>query len=265
MIRRAALLAFALGPIAARADAPPPPAVAEVSIDERLGQAIPLDLPFIAPSGRAVRLGDYFRTGRPVVLALVYDRCSMLCSLLLRHLARSLRDLSWRPGRDYEAITVSVDPTEPHALAAEKQGHYLQAMGDPGDTAAWPFLTGATPAITALTSDLGFRYTYDAETHTYAHGALLFVLTPGGRISRYLYGIDFPSSTLRLAFSEAGAGRFSASVDRILLTCFHYDPASRRYGVYVFGALRAGGAAVFAGLALLVGVLVHRERKKGAA
>ncbi len=262
-MNRLAVLPLLLAAAVALAEPPPPPAVRNVEIDERLGAPVPEGLPFVDAAGRAVRLGDYFRPGRPVILTLVYDRCPMLCSLLLRDLARGLRELAWRPGKDFEVVTVSVDPAEKPALAAQKQGGYLQALGDPGDAAAWPFLTGPPSSTAALARALGFRYSYDPITKSWAHGALLFLLSPAGKISRYLYGVDFPASTLRLALSEAGARKVVASIDRILLTCYHYDPASRRYGLAIFAALRAGGLLVLGLLGILIGRLAIRERRRG--
>ncbi len=256
-----ALLLSAAGQV----EAPPP--LQQVAVDERLGAAVPLDLPFQDSSGQWVRLGDFFARGRPVVLALVYYRCPMLCSLLLRGMTRGLRELGWAVGKDYEGITVSVDPTEPPGLAAEKQGGYLQSLGAPQATTGWPFLVGPSSSITALARALGFRYGYDASTKTYAHGALLFVLSPEGRISRYLYGIEFPAKTFRLALLEAGEGKTGASVERILLSCYHYDPASRRYGFYVLGFLRTGGALVLALLSVVLGRYWYRDlrRREGGA
>ncbi|HUB08104.1 MAG TPA: SCO family protein [Myxococcales bacterium] len=247
---------------AAGGAAPAPPVVQKVAIDERLGSSIPLDLPFRDATGKSVRLGDYFAPGRPVVLALVYYHCPMLCSLLLQGMTRGLRDLGWAAGKDYEAVTVSVDPTETPALAAEKQGGYLQSLGAPDARAAWPFLVGPASSITALAEALGFRYGYDAATKTYAHGALLFVLSPSGRICRYLYGIEFSAKTFRLALLEAGEGKIGASLERIVLCCYHYDPASRRYGFYVYGFLRGGGALVLALLSLVMGRYWLRDLRR---
>lgn len=243
----------------------PPPVVQAVAVEERLGDTVPLDLPFIDAQGQPIRLGDYFTKGRPVVLALVYYRCPMLCSLLLQGLAHGLRDLGWTPGKDYEAITVSVDPAEPPALAAAKQADYLQTLDAPNAAPGWPFLTGPASSITALTQALGFHYAYDPSTKTFAHGAIVFVLTPDGRISRYLYGIEFSAKTLRLALLEAGEGKLGLSIERILLTCYHYDPASRRYGFYIAGFLRLGGALVLLLLSLLLGRFWWAESRRRIA
>ncbi len=251
---RAPLLAAALLLAGlARAEPQMPPAVRQVAVDERLGETVPLALPVTDAQGRHRRLGDYFVDGRPVVLALVYYHCPMLCSLILRGLAQGLRGLPWAPGKEYEAISLSVDPDETPAQAAERQHGYLEAMGRPGDLDAWQFLTAPRASIVGLTRALGFRYAYDPTTRSYAHGSLLFVLSPQGKITRYLYGIEFPERTLRLALTEAGEGKVGSSADRILLTCFHYDPATRRYGFWIFGFLRTGGALVFGLLALMMG------------
>ncbi|MHB1844199.1 MAG: SCO family protein [Deltaproteobacteria bacterium] len=254
------LLALALlASAAARAEPPVPPAVRAVAVDERLGERLPLALQVVDAQGHPRSLSDYFHPGRPVILALVYYHCPMLCSLLLQGLAHGLRALSWVGGKSYEALALSVDPAEPLGLAAEKQRGYLEAIGQPGDTDAWQFLTAPEETIVALTQALGFRYAYDPQTKSYAHGSVLFVLSPDGKLTRYLYGLEFPEQTLRLALTEAGEGKVGSSLDRILLTCYHYDPATRRYGFFVFGFLRTGGALVFGLLATMLGRYWWRE------
>ncbi len=234
-----------------------------VEIRERLGEKVPLDATFTGPDGKPVRLADLFARGKPVVLSLVYYDCPMLCGLLLSGEARSLREMGLELGRDYEAVTISFAPRETSQQAAERQRGYLQAIGRPGAAADWPFLTGEEPEIRKVTEAVGFGYAYDARTRQYAHPAAIFVLGPDGKVSRYLYGIDFPPRDLRLAVVEAGQGRVGTSFDKLLLTCYRYDPSSRRYEPYVMGFIRVAALSVLGALAVTLAVFWRREVKRG--
>ncbi len=232
-----------------------------VEVEERLGAPIPGDARFVDADGRPLRLGDRLGQGRPVVLTLVYYNCPMLCGLVLGGVARAMRQSGLELGKDFDAVTVSFDPREGPALAIDRQGGYLQAVGKPDARRSWAFLTGQEKDIRALADAVGFHYRYDPATKQYAHAAAVFVLTPEGKVSRYLYGIDFPPKDLRLAVVEAGGGRVGTSFDKVLLTCYRYDAAGRRYRPYVFGFIRAGGLLVFAALAATLAVFWRREAK----
>lgn len=238
-----------------------PAALQDVDIEEKLGAQLPLDARFTTQDGRQVALGDLLRRDRPLLLSLVYFNCPMLCGLILTGQARAMRETGLRPGRDYDALTISFDPTDTTKAAAERQRGYLQAFGDPDAKRAWTFATGQEPQIRAVTDALGFRYAYDARTKQYAHVAAIFVLTPGGRVSRYLYGVEFPSKDVRLALVEASEGRVGTSFDRLLLTCYRYDPASRKYEPYVLGVVRIAMLGVLGGLGVMLGVLWRRDLK----
>jgi protein SCO1/2 len=186
----------------------------------------------------------------------------MLCGLVLRGLVDGLKKLDLRLGDDYQALTVSFDPRDTPAAAERKRASTLLGLGRAGvDPRAWPFLVGEEPAIHALADALGIRYAYDARTDQYAHPAAAIVLTPEGRVSRYLYGIEFPPRDLRLALVEAGEGRTGTIVDRVLLTCYRYDPSARRYGPFVFGFLRIGGALILAVVSGVIAALFVAERR----
>ena len=240
-----------------------PPALEGVEIRERLGEKVPLDLSFTGADGRQVRLAELFGHGKPVLLSLVYYDCPMLCGLLLSGAARGMRESGLELGKDYQAVTLSFAPRETSKMAAERQRGYLQSVGRPDAAAGWPFLTGAEPEIKRVTSAVGFGYSYDEATRQYAHPAALFVLAPDGTVSRYLYGIEFPARDLRLALVEAGQGRVGTSFDKLLLTCFRYDPQSRRYEPYVVGFIRVAGLSVLGALAVTLAVLWRREVKRG--
>ncbi|HEX8198962.1 MAG TPA: SCO family protein, partial [Isosphaeraceae bacterium] len=220
----AVLAGLLILPGVARAQQQPTPeapgtTLQKVGFDQNLDAQVPLDLPFRDEQGRPVRLGDYFGR-RPVILTLVYYRCPMLCGLELNGLARSLKPLTPAIGRDFEVVTVSIDPTETPELAAEKKANYMKRYGRDGTEGGWHFLTGEAGSIARLAQAVGFRYTYNPQTKLYAHAAGLVILTPGGRIARYFYGIDFPAKDVQGALAEAQAGKVGAPIARLLLFCY---------------------------------------------
>jgi protein SCO1/2 len=236
-----------------------------VEIVEKLGEQVPLDLTFTDSSGQPVVLSKVIAGDKPVVLSLVYYTCPMMCGLILTGMTRSMRETGLTLGKDFRALTVSFDPHDTPADSLSRQRGYLESLGHPDERAQWPFLIGQPTAIKALTQSVGFHYNYDAATKQFAHPAALLVLTPQGKVSRYLYGVEYPSRDLRLALVEAADGKMGTSVDKFLLTCYRYDAASRRYQPYIFGFIRAGGTLVFLSLAVLLGVLWRQERKRRTA
>jgi protein SCO1/2 len=241
-----------------------PPELEGVGFDQKLGAQVPLDLAFRDESGAQVRLGAYFGQ-RPVLLVLSYFECPMLCTLVLNGVTSALKAVPFAPGEDFEIVTVSFDPREKPELAAKKKANYVELYGKPGAGAAWHFLTGDEPAIQALTSAVGFRYRYDASSNQYAHAAGIMVLTPDGRISRYLFGIEYAPKDIRLALVEASTGKIGSFVDQVLLFCFHYDPESGTYGTAAINLIRAGGVVTLAALALFLIASWRRDRRARAA
>ncbi len=240
-----------------------PPAVQEVDIEEQLGRAIDPSLSFTDTEGRRVRLGEELSGQAPVVLVLAYYRCPMLCGLVLRGVVTGMKDLAFQLGRQYRAVTVSFDPRDTPDAAAQKRASTLAGLGrTAAGSAEWPFLVGDEPSIRALADAVGFRYAYDARTDQYAHPAAAIVLTPDGHISRYLYGVTFTPRDLRLALVEAGQGKIGTIVDRLILTCYHYDPATRAYGPFIVGFMRIGSAFILLAVVGLVGALFRGERRR---
>jgi protein SCO1/2 len=237
-------------------------AMLQADIDEHPGAPLPLELAFTDQDGRAAHLADSFHDGKPVLLVFAYFRCPMLCDLVLRGVVDAVAAQGLVLGRDFRALTVSIDPRDTPRAASLKQHNLLQAMNQPDAAPAWPFLVGAAPAVHQLAARAGWIYAYDPSTDQYAHPAGAIVLTPDGRIARYLYGIHFRPLDLRLALDEASQGRTVGIVDRVLLTCFHYDPASRRYAWAVRGLLRA--CAGFTLMALSCGFLLLLRRRRDA-
>lgn len=248
---------------------PPPgvPLVAldEVRVDEKLGARVPLDTTFTDWQGRPFKLRQAFDGKRPVVLALVYYDCPMLCGLMLSGLAKAMRQNGLELGKDYQAVTISFDPEERSGLAAERRRGYLQSMSVEDKTSPdWPYLVGDAAQSRAVSDAVGFYYKKDPANGEWAHVAAIFVLTPDGKVSRYLYGIEYPPKDFRLSLVEAADGKVGTSFDKFLLTCYRYDPASRKYEPYAFGFVRAGGLLTLLALATLIGTLVVRERRSKA-
>ena len=250
---------------AARSQAPA--AVKGVDVLERLGDRVPEQANFVDSEGRPFRLAEVLHQGTPVVLTLVYYRCPALCSLVLSGLTRSLRSVDLKLGEDYRVVTISIDPSETSSQAAESKRGHLQALGVEPLSPAWTFATGNDEDIHALAGSLGFQYSYDEASKQYAHSAAIFVLSPDGKISRYLYGIDFPARDLKMALVEAGKGKVGTALDRVLLTCFKYDATTRRFEPFVLGFVRIGASLCFLALAALLTVLWTQEmkmKKRGA-
>jgi protein SCO1/2 len=236
-----------------------PALLQDVGLDQRLNEQIPLDLSFRDETGQQVQLREYFGK-RPVILTLVYYECPMLCTQVLNGLVRSLQDVPLTAGREFSIVTVSINPREKPQLAAAKKRLYAGLYGRPPVSEGWHFLTGEDQSIQRLARTVGFRYAYDAESGQYAHASGIMVLTPEGRLSRYLYGIQYASRDLRLSLVEASAGKIGSTVDQILLFCYHYDPAVGKYGLIIMNVMRAAGLATVLAIAGLVWVLFRRER-----
>ncbi len=238
-----------------------PAALRGIEIEQRLNEAVPLDLPFRDEAGRGVRLSEYFGR-RPVILALVYYNCPMLCTQVLNGLVSALSVISLDAGRDFDVVAVSFDPREKPPDAAAKKAAYAARYRRPGGQAGWHFLTGDRDAISALAASVGFRFRYDGDRDQFAHASAVYVLTPEGRLSRYFFGIDYPPRDLRLGLVEASAGRIGTPVDRVLLYCFHYDPTTGKYGAAVLNIVRLAGLATLLALGVSIALLSRRHRHR---
>lgn len=231
----------------------------EVGIEQKLNSQIPLDLEFSDETGKTVQLSTYFGK-RPVILALVYYECPMLCTLSLNGLMETMKAMAFVPGNQYQVLAVSFNPTETPGLAASKKATYLTALNRPGGEEGWRFLTGSQQSITKLTQAVGFRYRWDAANSQFVHATGIIVLTPDGKISRYIYGIDFPERDLRLALVEASSKKIGSRTDQVLLYCYHYDPVSGRYSLAINRILQVAAVGTVICLGLLVWMMLRRER-----
>jgi len=231
-----------------------------VSFQQRLNTQLPLDARFKDETGRDVRLGQYFDGQRPVVLAFVYYSCPMLCTQIMNGVSRAVKVLPFSAGKDFDVVFVSFDPRDRFETAAAKKTALMNYWSLQNQSGAWHFLTGEAPEIKRVTSAAGFFYMWDEKTQQYAHLSGVLVLTPDGRLSRYFYGIEYSPKELRLALVESGEGHIGSLVDELLLFCYHYDPASGRYGAVVMNLVRAGG--VMTVLALAGFILFMRRQEK---
>lgn len=240
-----------------------PPQFEAVTFQQRLGERLPLDASFRDEHGRDVRLGDYFRGGRPVVLSFVYYQCPMLCSQVMNGISSALKVVPFTPGRDFDVVLVSFDPRDtPETAFAKKQAH-LQHWAVPETADGWHFLTGDEAAIREVTAAAGFTYQWDETTGQFAHVSGVLAATPDGRLSRYFYGVEFSPRELRMALVESGEGRVGSLVEELLLYCFQYDPTTGQYGLVVMNLVRLGGLVT---VALVLGfILVMRRRDSRAA
>ena len=236
---------------------PPAGVLDEIGVDQKLDAQLPLDLPFRDESGREVRLGDFFG-GKPVVLSLVYYQCPMLCSMTLNGLVKSMLPLVFDIGREFDVVTISFDPNETPELAAAKKEVYVTDYGRPGAASGWHFLTGPRASIERLTETAGYRYKWDEPTSQWAHVSAIMIVTPQGRISQYLYGIEFSARDLKLSLVQASSGRIGTLVDRILLYCYHYNPETGKYGFAIMTTVRVAGLATVFALAAFI--VVNRRR-----
>lgn len=230
-----------------------------VGFEQLLGAPLPQQAVLRDEAGRPVRLGDYFGA-RPVVLVLGYYECPNLCGLVMNGLLRSLREISFDAGEQFEVVALSIDPREGPTLAAAKKRSYLREYARDGAAGGWHFLTGGADAIEQVAGAVGFHYRYDEDVDQFAHAAGVIVATPDGRISRYLFGIDFPPRDLRLALVEASGNVIGNLSDRLWLLCCAYDPRTGRYGFFISNTLRAAAIGTALLLAALVLWLLRREQ-----
>ena len=229
-----------------------------VGVDEHLGRNIDLKLQFTDERGYQVPLESFFHKGRPVILDLVYYTCPMLCNLILNGQVDAMKELTWTPGENYDVVTISFDPKDSFDVARHKKETYLDAFGRPAP--GWHFLTDYHGNAKRLAEEIGYHYRYDAKQEQFAHTSAIMVLTPDGKLARYLYGIRFRSRDLRFALTEAAEGRSTATIDRILLWCYHYDPTANTYVLFAQNVMKIGGALTVLILGFFLWRLFRAER-----
>lgn len=243
-----------------------PSELEKAQLEDMAGAKLPLDVQMVNQDGQTVKLGDYFSPGdkRPVVLTIGYFGCPMLCSLVLNGLIEVLKNISYGLGKDYRIISVSIDERETPELAHKKKLAYLGALGAPPDSKDWQFHVMKATESKRLADSVGFNFQYIKRDNQFAHGAGFFVISPEGVLARTMFGISFTPSDMKLALSEAADGKIGSFVDRVLLSCFHYDPDSHRYGIYIFGVMRLGGILTILILGGLLLMYFRSEKKRTA-
>jgi len=242
-----------------------PAALKSVGIEQKLDAQLPLDAEFKNESGEIVKLGDYFGKGRPVVLALVYYECPMLCNEVLNGLTGSLKGISFEAGKEFDVLAISFDARENDKpeLAKNKKASYLNRYGRGGAAEnGWHFLTGTQSEIDKITGAVGFNYEYDEATEQFAHAGGVMIITPEGKTSRYIYGIDYSPKDLKFALMDSAEGKIGSPVEQLYLYCFHYNPATGKYGLAILSVLRLMAVATVLGLGGMLFVFWRRGRKE---
>ncbi|HEY7372216.1 MAG TPA: SCO family protein [Polyangia bacterium] len=237
-------------------------ALQDIDVIEHLGDPVPPGLTFTDGAGQRVRIDSLLNRGKPVLVTLGYHRCPMLCGLVLDGLVKAARASGLKLGKDFLAVDVSIDPAEDATLLAQTQQRVVTLAGGGATTADWPFWSSVADggvAARQLADTVGFRYKYDEQSKQFAHDAVAFVLTPEGVVARYLYGVDYPARDFRMAVVEASGGRVGTSFDKVLMSCYRYDPAKRRYAPFVMGFMRIGAGTCFLALVGLLAVLWRKE------
>jgi len=235
-----------------------PSGLEHVGIEQKLDDQVPLDLQFRDETGKTVKLGDYFHPGRPVVLNLVYYNCPMLCGEVLQGLTAAVKVIKFMPGKEFEVVTVSIDPREGPELAAAKKQTFMERLDRPGAEKGWHFLVGDKPQIDALANAIGWEYQYDPKTDQFAHAAGIVLVTPKGKIAQYYYGVEYSARDMRLGMVEASQNKIGTLADQVLLYCYHYDPRTGKYGAIITNIIRLSGVAT---VVILGGFLVIMFRR----
>jgi len=240
-----------------------PNALKEVGIEQRLGEQLPLEAVFKNEKGEPVKLSEYFRNGRPAVLALVYYECPMLCNQVLNGMTGTLKGISLEPGKDFDVIAVSFDARENEkpGLAENKKASYMERYNRKGTENGWHFLTGDQASVDAITKAVGFSYKWDEKSNQFAHASAIMVVTPDGKLSRYFYGIDYSPKDVKFGLMESADKKIGGVSDQLLLYCYHYDPSTGKYGFQVLSALRLTAIATLLGMGVMGFVFWRRNKK----
>jgi protein SCO1/2 len=241
-----------------------PDALQAVGIDQKLGDTLPLDAEFTDENGQPVKLGQYFNKGRPVILALVYYECPMLCNQVLNGLTGSLKGINLNAGKDFDVLAVSFDARENEKpdLAKNKKASYMERYGRPGTENGWHFLTGSQASIDAITGAAGFKYKWDDKSNQFAHASAVMVVTPQGKLSRYFYGIDYSPNDIKLGVMDSAENRVGNVADQLLLYCYHYDPSTGKYGFAILSVIRGFAVLTLLGMAAMGFVFWKRNKSR---
>lgn len=241
-----------------------PPVLKTVGIEQKLGAQLPLDTELKDEDGNIVKLGTYFKSGRPVIIAFVYYECPMLCNQVLNGLTGALKGISFDAGKDFDVVAISFDARENDKpdLAKNKKASYIERYGRAGSEKGWHFLTATQGSIDEVTSAAGFSYHWDEKSNQFAHAAGVMITTPDGKLSRYLYGIDYSPKDIKFGVMESAENKVGTPAEKLLLYCYHYDPATGKYGLAILNVIRLGGVATLIGMGAMALVFWRRNKRK---
>ncbi len=243
-----------------------PEALQSIVIEQKLGDKLPMDVEFKDEDGRAVKLGDYFSKGKPVIIAFVYYECPMLCNQVLNGLTGSLKGINFDAGKDFDVLAISFDARENDKpeLAKNKKAGYVERYGRQGSENGWHFLTGSQASIDQVTKAAGFSYKWDEKSNQFAHAGGIMITTPDGKLARYLYGIDYAPKDLKFGLMESAESRVGNPAEQLLLYCYHYDPSTGKYGLAILNVIRLGAIATLIGMGAMALVFWRRNKRKAA-
>jgi protein SCO1 len=241
-----------------------PDALQKVGIDQKLGDQMPLDAEVKNEDGKVVKLADYFNTGRPVILAFVYYECPMLCNEVLNGLTGSLKGINLTAGKDFDVVAISFDARENDKadLAKNKKANYVERYGRPGTENGWHFLTATQGSIDKMTQAAGYKYYWDEKSQQFAHVGGIMIATPEGKLSRYFYGIDYAPLDLKFGLMDSAVQKIGNPAERLLLYCYHYDPASGKYGFVILRVMRVVSVLTVAALGAMIFIFWRRNKNK---
>ena len=239
-----------------------PQVLQKVGVSQHLNQQLPLDAVFVDETGKTVKLGDYFGS-KPAILSLVYYTCPMLCSEELDGLTSALEMVKLTPGKDFNVVVVSIDPSDTPEQAAKSKALYVKRYGRPETAAGWHFLTGQRPAIDAVTSATGFGYVRvpgpDGRLSQFAHASSIEIVTPEGKLAQYYLGVEYSPKDLLLGLIDASGNKIGSPVANILTYCYHYDPQTNRHSLVVARVVQFGGMITVAGLGGFIFLMFRKD------
>ncbi len=241
-----------------------PDALKTIGIEQKLGAELPLDTEFKDEDGKVIRLGEYFNKGRPVILAFVYYECPMLCNEVLNGLTGSLKGISMNAGKEFDVVAISFDEREHEkpGLAGNKKSSYMERYGRPGTEKGWHFLTGSLASIEAVTKAAGFGFEWDEKSNQFAHAGGIMIATPDGKLSRYFYGIDYSPKEIKFGVIDSAENKVGSAADKLLLYCYHYDPATGKYGLAILSFIRLAAVATLLGMGAMGFVFWRKNKRK---
>jgi protein SCO1/2 len=243
-----------------------PQVLQKVGVTQRLNQQLPLSAQFVDDTGKLVHLGDYFGK-HPAILTLVYFNCPMLCSEELDGLAGALEMVKLTPGKDFDVIVISIDPSDTPEVAAKKKAYYVKRYGRPETANGWHFLTGQRPSIDRVTDATGFGYVRvpgpDGKLTQFAHASSIEVATTDGKLAQYYLGVEYSPKDILLGLVEASGNKIGSPVANILTYCYHYDPQTNKHSLMVARVVQLGGVVTVAGLGGFMFLMFRRDMKLG--